>query len=344
MPKYSELFYELEEFSEKSWQFGNPLILNSHVDGNLDLIASARYFEDTKFGMLNGDWTVHPSMLVASSSTQGRIAILNMTKLHGLYKDLQLSARINGSSVNSLIDKVILVGDPNLSNYYHFLIDILPRVLFCIKHFPDYTVLLPASALQYKFAVELLNIYRLFTQNIRFVSTPVLVRNPVCIYNMPYSDRIGLLRSSLSDGLLPNMLIGNEERRRVYVDRGANATRQGSLSPKIVDLICGNGFVTVDFSKYTVSEQILIASRSSCLIGLHGAGLVNSIFMDSAKSPIVVDLIPATHPAFEICAVSTALGIHYQRIIMKYGTDNFLDFAQQEPLIEPLIELLLSRP
>jgi len=78
----------------------------------------------------------------------------------------------------------------------------------------------------------------------------------------------------------------------IYIVRDKASSRKRFIcnQKQIIDL---PGITAVDFSTRSLEQQISIAHNCDVLIGLHGAGLVNAVYMKSGTS--VIEFVPVGH-------------------------------------------------
>jgi hypothetical protein len=100
----------------------------------------------------------------------------------------------------------------------------------------------------------------------------------------------------------------------IYICREKGNTRKRIIGneSQLLDLA---GIRSIDFAKYSLKEQISIANSCQVLIGLHGAGLVNSIFMQPGTSVIEIAPLGLSLPASNLFEnICLSRDINYYRV------------------------------
>jgi hypothetical protein len=193
--------------------------------------------------------------------------------------------------VGGRLGLLALQGD---SNYYHFMIDVLPR-LGVLEQCPD---LVPPE-LWYApkathFQRELLEMMGIDLDRVvdssetrHVVAETLIVASPpaMTIINPPWA--VEYLRRKLRP---PN--IQRAVGRAIYVTRGAGMNnRRVDNEAELMDYLSGRGFEMVDAGKLSALEQIETFAQASVIVGAHSAGLVNLTF--ASPGAAVVELFPS---------------------------------------------------
>ena len=183
-------------------------------------------------------------------------------------------------------------------NYYHWLIDTLPRLLVLRRHHPNMLLLLPqelppkqardyvtqsAAALgftQYLF----LNTRQTLQAGcvvLPELTAPSLTQNP---------ELVGQVRAQLLAALGPAAAVAT---RRVYAARSAGGVRSLLNEPAVAALLQEMGFEKVYFEQLSFLEQLHLMQETTVLVGVHGAGMTNMLFLPPEAK--VVELLNEGH-------------------------------------------------
>ena len=104
----------------------------------------------------------------------------------------------------------------------------------------------------------------------------------------------------LRAALLPSGVLREveKENRRIYISRADAAGRRVSNEAALVDLLTARGFETVVLSRLSVWEQARLFASASAIVGVHGAGLTNTIF--AREGSCLLEMFSPTYgtPAF----------------------------------------------
>jgi capsular polysaccharide biosynthesis protein len=160
--------------------------------------------------------------------------------------------------------------------YFHWMTDALTR-LIALEHLVDkYPVFLPESYKSYSYIVESLEllgyeyVWYIPTQrlHVKDMILPSHTSSPGN-YNAEFLNR------------LRYRFIGEtvDQHRKIFISRSKATQRFISNEDEVVALVLSFGFEVHIFEEYTLSKQISLMREATCLIGLHGAGLTNMLFM-----------------------------------------------------------------
>jgi hypothetical protein len=180
------------------------------------------------------------------------------------------------------------------SNYYHFMVDVLPR-LGVLEQCPDVappdlwyapTATPVQRELLEMMGIELERVIDSSTTRHVVAETLVVPSPPsMTIVNPPWV--IEFLRRKLLPPTLKRI-----KGRGIYVTRGvAMNNRRVDNEPELMDYLSRHGFDMVDPGKLSALEQIETFAQASMIVGAHSAGLVNLAF--TAPGAAVVELFPA---------------------------------------------------
>lgn len=179
-------------------------------------------------------------------------------------------------------------------NYYHFMVDVLPR-LGVLEQCPDVAPPdLWYAPLSTPFQRELFEMMHVDADSIidssktrHVVAETLVVPGPptMTIINPPWVVEY-LRRKLLPSGL--DRLPG----RAIYVTRGGSINnRRVHNEAELMDYLSGRGFDMVDPGALSAREQIETFAQASMIVGAHSAGLVNLTF--AAPGAAVVELFPS---------------------------------------------------
>lgn len=180
------------------------------------------------------------------------------------------------------------------TNYYHFMVDVLPRLGVleqCPAVAPPDLWYAPKSTPVQRELLERMGIdlERVIdsAETRHVVAETLVVPSPAAmtIVNPPWV--VEFLRRKL----LP-LQAKRIEGRGIYVTRGAAMNnRRVDNEPELMDYLGRRGFDMVDPGKLSALEQIETFAQASMIVGAHSAGLVNLTF--AAPGAAVVELFPA---------------------------------------------------
>ena len=193
--------------------------------------------------------------------------------------------------VGGRLGVLALQGD---ANYYHFMVDVLPR-FGVLEQCPD---LAPPdlwyAPLATRFQRELLELMGVdIDRVIDSSSTRHVVAETLVVPSPPTMTIVSppWVAAFLRDKLLPPDVTRNAN-RAIYVTRGgAVNNRRVDNEPELMDYLSRRGFDMLDPGNLSVLEQIEAFAQASMIVGAHSAGLANLAF--AAPGAAVVELFPA---------------------------------------------------
>jgi capsular polysaccharide biosynthesis protein len=192
-----------------------------------------------------------------------------------------------GDPLQVKLDKAWLFSCNFAPGYYHWLIECLPRFILGEECGFEGTVLIPDDTWS-PFIKDTLNV--LGIQNF-------------CIVKQDHYAQVGRLDIplKLSEGGSVNPLylkklrerflkaVGVSEskrNRRIYISRSKAKKRRLLNENAIVELLKKHGFEVVCLEDFSMREAVILFNDAQCVVGQHGAGLANMLFMP-IDSPIL---------------------------------------------------------
>lgn len=211
-----------------------------------------------------------------------------------MYQDTLLLRQWMGKIIHSPATACIAVCHDQWSveNYYHWLIDTLPRLLVLRQINQEATLLLPVSpkgqpdyiqhtvtALGFTRYLLLRNQQVLNAKNLLLpeLTAPSLTQNPQLVQQV---------RSKLLDTL---KLVPVTATRRVYAARASSGVRSIQNERAVEALLQRLGFEKVYFEQLSFLEQVQLMHETIVLVGVHGAGMTNMMFLP--REAQVVELL-----------------------------------------------------
>jgi capsular polysaccharide biosynthesis protein len=202
------------------------------------------------------------------------------------------------------------------ANYYHFLIDVLPRV-GVLEQAPGIEAperwYVPASTPVQRELLDLMGITegkRIDSNEVPHVRAECLVvpglPSVVKEKNPPWV--VGFLRDRLMKRITPPR---PEDRRRIYITRTAGANNRAVVNePELMRQLEKRDFEIVDPSTLSATGQIEIFSSASVIVCGHGAALANLVF--ARPGAAVVELFPAGDVLPDYWRLASSAGVTYR--------------------------------
>ncbi len=159
--------------------------------------------------------------------------------------------------------------------YFHWITDALTRLIASEQYTKGYHVILPISYKKYPFvlkSLELLNYEIFWYSEDERVSIDQLI--------LPTQTAIpGNYNEELLKKLRAKFIKNNNTSKIIYISRKNASQRYINNEDELIDLLVQYGVDVHIFENYEFEEQIELMSKAKCVIGLHGAGLTNMLFM-----------------------------------------------------------------
>ena len=177
------------------------------------------------------------------------------------------------------IEKGIWITDEWSPEYFHWLTDALPRLITVDEFSGKHTLILPASFKNKSYvkqSLELLSYDVYYYNRKKRLSVHQLFSATHTAESGNYnSEVINKLRTRLmkDDGLKPE--------RKIYISRQKAIKRKITNEDEVTLLLLSLGYEIHFFEDYDLNKQIEIMGQTKILVGLHGAGLTNMLFMKS---------------------------------------------------------------
>ncbi len=177
----------------------------------------------------------------------------------------------------------------SVENYYHWLVDTLPRLLILRRSHPNILLLLPVPPKQQpeyiKISASIMGFGHYVPINPQQVlqakcvvlpelTAPSLTHNPELIWQV----RTELLAVLGSEPCTPHRL--------VYAARTAGGVRRVINEAEAEDLLNSYGFEKIYFENLSFSEQIRLMQETKVFLGVHGAAMANMLFLPTGTKVI----------------------------------------------------------
>lgn len=186
----------------------------------------------------------------------------------------------------------ILLSMPWHNNFFHWMIEILPRLLLydLAEDLHHLKLIVPKSSP--KFVRESLSLSG-YEDRVYFVEDGIYTFKKLHLLS-----RLGKT-SDISpfaiEWLARKIRVPNSEtsKKKIYVSRADARNRYVTNEPEILNLLSDFGFETVTMSKYRLEEQIQIFQQAEVVVGSHGAALAHTAFM--APGAVLIEFFESGH-------------------------------------------------
>ena len=209
------------------------------------------------------------------------------------------------------------------TNYYHFVAEVLPRVVLLRQETP---ILVP------KVAPRLFELLRLATdaELVTVDNGPPGPRIFVTELKLVAFERVGthaltpapMLRRTRDHVLKQVERHEREDRLVLYVSRRTARTRRFANDTDLVNLLREHQYKVIDFDGMDdMTTTIQLFQRAAIVIGVHGAGLVNTLFCHAGTTVVELGFPHTATRHYEHMAKS--LDLRYHRILLDRSNASF---------------------
>ena len=192
------------------------------------------------------------------------------------------------------------------------MLDALPRLFVALQQHPNASVVLPEQFRSQDYILSSLK--ALGVENIRFMRTGnyyffrrLIFQTHLAPTGNYHDETVRHMRARL----LKNLPLNNSTKgERIYISRAKAKRRRVINEQELIPVLKKHQFSIIHFEDYSWAEQIAICANAKIMLGLHGAGLTNMLFMP--KDSKVIEL-RREGDAHNNCyfSLASALGLDY---------------------------------
>jgi Glycosyltransferase 61 len=187
------------------------------------------------------------------------------------------------------LDIGIMITLPLYENYYHWTIEILPRLKMISedKKFQGIPVILPKNRCP-RFITESL-ILSGFSDRLLFLEDGSYKIKKLVIPTL-YSHRSEVTETAvqwLKANILNRPDVAEPETikqlhfDKIFISRDDADIRKIVNTQEVDDLLSQFGIKKINMSDYSIHEQAIIFNKAKLIVGIHGAGLTNTVYCES---------------------------------------------------------------
>lgn len=228
-----------------------------------------------------------------------------------------------------------------MRNYYHWVVDTLPRLFVIKDDLPDCVVLAPAKAGRYVYdSVETLFKPRAILEIGRH--SYVRVRNLILPRHIAESGRHdGEILTRMKKFILDRSPArGSISHEKIYVSRARQKMRRIRNEAEVEKLLREMGFAVVRFEGMSFWEQVELMRNTRYLVSNHGANLTNLLFMPHRGKVLEINQNVSPNLCYWSLAHSTGLKYYYQLCPVVGKRD---DLLVDVSLLERNVELMFRQ-
>ena len=210
----------------------------------------------------------------------------------------------------------VFICDRFSANYYHWLCDALPRLEAFSRRMAEFSLLLPPPLAALPHVRETLAAW----PGVRVVPFPkadaavrvehLLVPGHAARNGDHAPDLMRRVRQRLIAHFAPGV---EPSGRRIYVSRALARIRRIANESDLQAVLARHGFEIASFEAMPLGEQIALMAQGSALVGIHGAGLANMLFMAPGSRAAEIRQIDKVPDCF--FSLADALGHEYRYLV-----------------------------
>ncbi|WP_233507719.1 glycosyltransferase family 61 protein [Adhaeribacter pallidiroseus] len=194
-------------------------------------------------------------------------------------------------------------------NYFHWMVDSLPRLLLIKNVYPNCLLLVPAELPEYIRKTTLLFGFDRLLLLKRFDSYKIKkLVFPELTAPLSFQDP-NLINKVRSIILTKLNLVSKKPVKRIYVSRSHQSVRQIINEKILISTLKKHAFEIIFFEELTFEEQIALMLDTAIIVSVHGANLTNIMFMSPGS--VVVELMNKNFNNPSYFSLSAVLSLPY---------------------------------
>ena len=221
------------------------------------------------------------------------------------------------------IQEPVVVCHP--ATYYHWLLEVLPNLLFAMSKFPGVKIVVPENCPGYVMDGLATIVGPEAADRIIACSSPVRVATLVMpqYHTLPEFTSpqvIGLLRSEVKSKVVreePSGAGSVPGGKKFYISRRKSRRRRLVGEELLEGRLLERGFTVLHCDELSFEEQIRIFHEAETVVATHGAGLSNLVWSEAPCR--VIEIFPKNYILDCFAWLSFSLGFDYRYLICKTG-------------------------
>ena len=210
----------------------------------------------------------------------------------------------------TVIERGVWICDAGSGDFFHWMLDALPRLLAAERVSAGYELLLPEPFARAGFIKS--SLARLGIDRYRVIPTGqhVVVRE---LLVPDYTAESGNFNEPHVRGLRDRFrreFNAVRKDRRIFISRAKAATRRIKNEEALLPLLHDHGFEIHHFEDLRFEQQAALMVEASHLVGVHGAGLTNMLYMEDGGSVLELRIQDDSHNNCYF-ALASAMGLDY---------------------------------
>lgn len=227
------------------------------------------------------------------------------------------------------------------NNYFHWMTEMLPRIVAMKHQQPSIPVIIPSNYLAYPFIAESLDLLKIDVKKVD-VRQPLKIDRLFAI-SIPHVGRFneGLMHF-FRDKMLSGISSSTHPYRYIYITREKARRRKVSNEEAVFELLEKQGFENLVLEDLKFIDQVKLFQEARMVVASHGAGLTNSMFMQ--KGQTIIELKSENNRYWCYFSMARVFGLRYYYSLNKGSSANHrdaditVDIAQLQKLVTQAME------
>ena len=249
-------------------------------------------------------------------------------------------------------DVVFLITPEAGGNFYHWMIDCLPRLALLERHGFDLSkMIIVTTPLSHPYESESLRTIGIEAQNVMPLRDHTALRVPRAIVPALVHDVAHFApwkREFLQRHFIDSRAL-RPDCRKLFVGRGDATTRRLRNEAELFAFLKNHGFTEAKTSGLTLREQAALFSSAEVIVAVHGAALTNLVFC--REGTLVCEIQSEASPQEFYARISETCALRYHRIaaqpvrqVAKPHHANKVDLVLSPEGLKNIAALLESNP
>lgn len=236
-----------------------------------------------------------------------------------------------------ITEPVVLLSLPWHHNFYHWLIEILPRLqLYELSaHLQNLRIVVPNSAS--KFVKTSLSLTK-YLDRVWFLDNGVYQFEKLHILSRlaKTGDVSPWAIKWLNENLVNQQT--SSPKKRIYVSRADAKYRFVTNESEVQNVLSDLGFETVVMTKYSLEEQIQIFQQAEIVVGSHGAAFAHSAFMKPGS--VLIEFFQSGHLTDCFFRIANLKQLNYGFLV---GQSEGLGFSVDTTQLKSILKQALAK-
>ncbi len=208
----------------------------------------------------------------------------------------------------------VVIAMPWLPNYYHFRLQVVPRIEIALKTINRERIdhwIVPKLA--YSYEKSLLAAAGVPVDKMVEADRQIIECEHLVVPTIPcFGGYVPAWASHYTASLVkPDS--GVPVREKVFVRRVKTITRKLSNERQVAQLLHSKGYEPISMDSLTLEQQAAVFRNAREIVGVHGAALANLIHTQPGAK--LVELLPANYVSPYFMRISSMLGLDYAPVI-----------------------------